>query len=141
MTLEPILQRIKNEIKKDFSHIHPIDRPGLAVIINTEDESSINFANIIKTDCEEVNFNWFSININSSTEKSYITDAITEYEEMEDVTIVLVLCPLPNKLKISELGLIKYDKLNSICSSNRSTFGTRLGILNIIKDTYNANKK
>ena len=99
MILEKTLQRIKNEIIDTFRHIQPVDRPGIAIIYNEENKSLVNSVAVFKEDCEEVNFNWFSTKVNSQTDPNFLRRIIRDYTEMDDVTNVIVLLPLPGIFK------------------------------------------
>ena len=148
MQLEKTFMRIKDEIIKTFSNIPQIDKPGVAVIYNEENISLCNCVNILKEDCESVNFNWFSTKINSKTDEYFVRSILRDYAEMEDVTAVFVLSPLPNNLNNvkNDLKMMihykKYEKINIMELVNGvTTTGTRITVLGITKEMYTTSKK
>lgn len=140
--LEKILHHLKEEINKTFMCTQPIDMPGLAVIVNNENESLVNCVNMFKKDCEDIRFNWFLTNINSKTDEDFIKRMINDYNEMEDVTMIIVLLPLPDHLNhlASELTELcktdKYGKLNTIELIGESSTGSRIAVLNNMRIAY-----
>lgn len=147
MMLEKTLTRIKNEIKDYFKSLNPIDRPGVAIIFDEENSVNANCIDTLNSDCEDVKFNWFLTKINSTTDENFLFRMIDDYIEMEDVTVLIMLLPLPEKFNKIESKLLemrkneKYEKLHTMqVIGGYLSIGARITALGIIKEYYVTNK-
>lgn len=143
MILDNILNRLKSDIIREFIHLPPIDRPGIAIVINDEDNAAVKCADIFKSDCDDVQFNWFSANINSNTDEEFVKRIIEEFNEMNDVTTLIIL-KMPAKFKHLKNDLLdksrsdKYMKLHiaELLKGRGSYTGFRISMLKSTEYLY-----
>lgn len=101
-----ILKDIKLKINKQLTSINPIDRPGLAMIINEDNYGAVQYAHQLQKDCNDVGIGWFSAKISSKTDPEFIYRMIDDFNTNNDITAILVQCPLPDRFKDIEKDVI-----------------------------------
>lgn len=123
-----ILKEIKLKAKEKLMRINPIDRPILGMIINGEDYGAMQYATQLEKDCTEMGIGIICVKVTSKNDLSFIFRMIDEFNNMDDVTEILIQSPLPDKFKdyekdifdsVSDIKLIdkpywKMDLLNEI---------------------------
>ena len=138
MKFEDKITSMKHQIAQKFANIPLIKRPGIVIIVNTEDEKCVNCTNLIVRDCEDMTLNYYKIEINSNIDRELLYNTIDKYTSMEEVDLVIILSPLPNQLDVFEkvLELMQehenYNKLLYTKVLFNEPLFTRLLILQMI---------
>ena len=101
-----LLTSVKEMIRKGLLGMHPLKRPGFAIVINEDDYGSLQYANQLIKDCNDVGINVFSVRVNKSADEMFIYRAIDDFNTMEDVTAIMVQHPLPEQFREMEKDII-----------------------------------
>ena len=100
MKFKDKLQELKDKLKKAFNDKPIIERPGIAVIYNSDNKDCTRCAELLKEDCEEIGINWFSVVINENTDPDFLQNSIDIYTEMDDIDMIIIFSPLPKKMEL-----------------------------------------